>query len=158
MTPDICQEQVNRLFDNYSVSAAPAARKLKIQLILREFKYVSNEAFIKVCDRLMNDTKIRDFPKISDFKDRLFDNKSQNISPINTIKGCERCENTGYYTVWQKRENQGRYYSFVFKCSCLPIEIYKALPLIDPQAIPTRAHNPFPPTDGRHKEFNLRRN
>lgn len=145
-------ELTNRLYDNYNPETSQKVRESKIDLLRIELKGYSAKQIGDACQRIMQDENIKKFPNVAQLKAFIprWENKQDS-------KGCVSCEDTGYYTIWQKRDSMGKYYSFSFRCRCEKGQSFMEMPDIDPIAIPRKAHNPYPPTDNRHKEYNERK-
>ena len=143
-------KQVDRLYDNYSISASPKIREDKVSFLFRELEHTKTQYFIKATHRILRDESIRTFPSLAQIKNYMVissDVESQQ-------KFCKQCEESGYYTTWQLRDAQ--WYSFAFRCACNTSQSL-SMTIADPGAIPVRAHNSFPPSDQRHAAFNLRK-
>ncbi|OHB68805.1 MAG: hypothetical protein A2W17_01460 [Planctomycetes bacterium RBG_16_41_13] len=143
--------QVNRLYDNFAAATSRSVRDTKVKLFQRELSRMSDDKFIQICGLLIKDSKTHTFPTVSDFFgiSRDLRQQTEKDNPY-----CDACDNTGYYTIWQRRQEFEKYYNFVYKCCCNIDST--AMPTIYPDAVPLKPHNPFPPSDPRHKHHNLR--
>lgn len=150
-------EQVGRLYSNYNPTATQAARQEKVLLITSELKHITTDAFIKLCDLIMAESKNKSFPTIEDFKSRWHRIKNDTESDFVNHKFCDKCGQSGYYTVWQLTADIGvkKWYRFPYRCSCNSTTML-ALSVIDPSCIPTEPHNPYPPNDDRHEIYRAR--
>lgn len=146
---EVVINQVNRLYDNYSASASVAVREAKIKLVAKELSYMSVSRFVKVCDLLIRGGKSDTFPPIRDFV-RL---NAELPKDCEQVYYCKDCEVSGYYTVWQQRN--GFYYRVMYRCQCNPSQSMPSQ-VLDHQARPKRAHNPYPPNDPLHERYNKR--
>lgn len=143
--------QINRLFDNYAPMATEKIREAKLRLLRNELKDFTDARFILICNLIIRESKFRTFPTIEEFCSKTIDFKKEYIN----IRGCQKCEGTGYFTVWQLMQNLGNYYHFAYRCDC-ETENLLSLPLISPQVIPDVPHNPYPPDDSRNTEYRKR--
>lgn len=145
--------QVNRMLRNYDSKISDKDKMEKINFLRNELIKYTEYQFEKAVDSILNNANIKKFPTLAQIKSYI-----EKPLDVEKPKGCEKCEFTGYFNLWQKRKD--RYYSFAYRCDCLLGEKHKAgkglMPLIDQQAIPKRAHNPYPPNDIRHNTFNNR--
>lgn len=145
--------EVYRLYDNYNMDTDKETRQAKANFLYKEIKYYPGDALNKAVDQIISDENIKKFPTVAQIKNYM---RLHNSQPIRDLQGCDKCERTGYYTLWQFKQNIGRYYSFAFRCDCALGNSFPSMPLIEPTAIPPRAHNPYPPTDQRHDDYNKR--
>jgi hypothetical protein len=152
--------QMNRLFANFCSELSENAKKAKINFFMSEIldKY-SDEAMIYAVERILNDENIKKFPSLAQLKTYLRE-KNKTVHK----ESCPICEHTGYFTIWQIRRfenndetHSGKYYPFAYRCNCPLGNSFRNLKTVDPKAIPERAHNPFPPDNPKHKEFNNRK-
>lgn len=151
---DIAIEQVSRLYNNYNPNANQQAKEAKVTLLIRELKSFTDDSFAKVCNLVMRESKGRSFPTIEDFVSRL-----HLVSASDNTDGyefCEKCEQTGYYTVWQLKGTEEKWYGFPYRCNCNSVTMLAAR-IINPGCVPIKAHNPYPPNDERHKVYNERK-
>ena len=144
-------KQVNRLYDNYNADTQQEIRSTKIEFLNRELSKYNTKAFIIACDNILADENINKFPSLSMIKNYIPRGDSKE-----TQEYCDKCERTGYYNVWQYRESIGKYYDFAYRCPCNNTTMQN-IPILDAEMIPVRAHNPFPPSDTRHKEYNSKK-
>lgn len=154
ITHDVVIAQISRLFDNYSATANHQMREAKISFLLHELKHWNNGDFVKVCDKILKESKNRSFPTLEDFTSRWHSVKTEQHDFINH-KFCAQCGETGYYTVWQMRGVGKHWYRFPYRCHCNDVTM-PSLRHIDPTCIPTKAHNPYPPGDAKHEIYNQR--
>lgn len=142
---------VNRLYNNYNPETPQKIRDDKIKFLMTELAKYESYQLERAVDGVISDENIRKFPVIAQIKNHMPRNDSQE-----THEYCDKCERTGYYNVWQKRESIGKYYYFAYRCPC-NTTTNLSMPVLAVEMIPIRAHNPFPPDDKRHGEFNLRK-
>lgn len=152
MKSEIVIECVNRLYNNYNPETSQKIRDDKISFLISELKNYKDWQFIKAVDSIVSDENIKRFPPLATIRNYMPAQEKSNT------EYCVRCEQSGYYTVWQrhgaiKGKDDGHWYRHVYGCDCNPSNTF---PRIDHDAIPTRAHNPYPPDDARHDNFNLR--
>lgn len=143
-------ECVNKLSTNYDIVINEKLKDERIKFLFDTFKNRLDESLRIATDRILYDENIKKFPTIIQI---------ENYMPVyqNTVQRyCTNCEGTGYYTVWQYRESIGKYYTFAYRCQCNTTSMQNISALIS-EMIPDRAHNPFPKTDNRHKEFSIRK-
>lgn len=143
-------ECVNKLSTNYDLVVNEKLKEERIKLLFDNFKHKLDTSLKSAVEKVMHDENIKKFPTIMQL---------ENYMPIlynPSPEFCDKCERTGYYNVWQRRESIGKYYSFAFRCRC-NTTTDQSMPVLDDRAIPTRAHNPHPPDDARHNDFNLRK-
>lgn len=146
---------VNRMIKNYSPEAAVKVIEAKINLVRDELaENYSDRQFIEAIDEILHDENVKRFPTIAQIRNFMRKGK------IHTQEGaathyCTQCEKSGYYNVWQYMQGLGKYYSLAYRCKCNHSQQLH-LPIIDDKAIPVRAHNPYPPNDHRHEDFNGR--
>mgnify|MGYP001577301662 CR=1 FL=1 len=138
---------VNRLYNNYNPETSQKIRDDKIKFLNDEFKEYESWQFERAIKDIISDENIKKFPTIAQIK---------NYMPRTTgevQEFCDKCERTGYYTVWQFRESLNKYYDFAYRCHCNHTTMQN-IPALDVSMIPVRAHNPHPPNDSRHEDFN----
>lgn len=143
---------VNRLYDNYAPETSKASKDNKIQFLNRELSGYSSYQFDKAVCAIVSDENIKRFPTLAQIKNHMPRTVEKDME---NTKYCTKCEGTGYYSVWQYKTGINKHYSFPYRCRCNNT-FMQHIPLIDPSAIPVRAHNGYPPNDIRHKEFNNR--
>ena len=142
-------ECVNKLSANYDLVVNEKLRDERIKLLSETFKNKLDSSLKSAVDRVLHDENIKKYPTVMQIENYMpvLHNQTQNF--------CEKCEGTGYYNVWQRRESVGEWYSFAYRCPCNNTTMQN-IPALAAEMIPTRAHNPFPPTDSRHQDFNRR--
>ncbi len=143
-------ECVNKLSANYDFGVNEKLRDDRIKLLSEAFKNKLDSSLKSAVERVIHDENIKRFPIISQLENYMpvLHNQAQEY--------CDKCERTGYYNVWHRRESIGKWYDFAYRCICNNTTMQN-IPVIDERAIPTRAHNPHPPEDPKHNEFNLRK-
>ena len=141
-------KQVNRLYDNYNADTHQEIRGAKIEFLNRELSKYNTKAFVIACDSILADENIKKFPSLSQIKNYIPKGDSKEIQEF-----CDKCERTGYYNQWQWREQLNKYYDFTYRCHCNHT-IMLNIPVLASEMIPIRAHNPFPPSDPKHEDFN----
>ena len=151
MTMEMIVLQVNRLFNNFSPETSQKIREEKINFLRSELHNCNDQQFRRAVDGILGDENIKKFPTLSQFRNHL---KSGGNNQVQDLRGCQRCEDSGYYNVWQLRRDS--WYSFAYRCNCEKGNSIQSVPLIDERAIPLRAHNPYAPSNPLHKEYNLR--
>lgn len=134
--------QVNRLYKNYNPGVSQQQIEDKVQYLVEELKGFSDSEFIKVCDKIISESKNRTFPTVEDFKSRW--HSVRDGQQVVNHKFCSRCEKTGYYTIWKQLGCDNRWYRFSYRCKCNTVTM-QSLEVIDPLCVPARAHNPYPP-------------
>jgi|SRR3972149_11174639 len=138
-------ECVNKLSTNYDLIVNEGLREERIRLLAETFKHKLDNSLKVAVERIIHDENIKKFPRIEQI---------ENYMPVITElhqKYCDKCEGTGYYNVWQYRES----ISFAYRCACNTTTMSE-MAILHNDMIPKRAHNPYPPGDNRHDEFNLR--
>lgn len=148
MKLEILIEQIGRLYDNYQNDVRQDIKDRKIAEFLKEFNGVSDARFVQAVDLLRRDENVRKFPTISQIWNYIKQIKQDAQHSV----FCDKCDKTGYYTLWQYRENLNGYYAFAYRCVCNKEQI--GMPFIGMDNTPLKAHNPFPTNDKRHEEFN----
>src|SRR3990167_7135539 len=140
-------EAVNKLSTNYDTYTAQELKDARIKLLMDAFKHKMDSSLKSSVDRVIHDENIKKFPTVMQIENYMpvIHNQHQEF--------CDKCERTGYYNVWQYRESIGKHYDFAYICPCNTTTMQN-IPILDIEMIPVRAHNPFPPSDERHKEFN----
>ena len=137
---------VNRLYNNYNPETSQKLRDDKIKFLMSELGNNQSFQLEKAVDGIIHDENIRKFPTLAQIK---------NYMPAVALKEteyCNTCEHTGYYNVWQLKQDINKYYSIAYACSCNTSA--NGMTVIDSRAIPIRAHNPYPPNDKRHEIIN----
>lgn len=142
---------VNRLYNNYNPETSQKIRDDKIKFLMTELAKYESYQLEKAVDGVISDENIKKFPGIAQIKNYMPRNDSHE-----TQEFCDNCERTGYYNVWQKRESIGKWYDFAYRCACNNTTMQN-IPVLASEMIPTRAHNPHPPDDTRHNEFNSKK-
>jgi hypothetical protein len=143
--------QVKRMFNNFAPEAAQKIREEKIHFLTHELRNYTDDQFRHAVDNILGDENIKRFPTLAQLKNHL---RSSGNHQAQELQGCQSCEDSGYYVIWQLRREA--WYSFAYRCNCEKGNSIPNVPLIDDRAIPTRAHNPYPPSNPLHKEYNLR--
>ena len=141
-------ECVNKLSTNYDLIVNEKLRDERIKLIAETFKHKLDNSLQVAVESIIHDENIKKFPRIEQI---------ENYMPAiagRHQKYCDKCEGTGYFNLWQYRES-GRYCSFAYRCACNTTTMSE-MPILHHDMIPKRAHNPYPPGDSRHDEFNKR--
>ena len=140
-------ECVNKLSANYDLVVNEKLRDERIKLLSETFKNKLDSSLKSAVDRVLHDENIKKFPTIMQIENYMpiLHNQPQEF--------CDKCERTGYYNQWQWREQLNKYYDFAYRCPCNHTTLQN-IPVLDKAAIPVRAHNPHPPNDPRHDDFN----
>ena len=143
-------DAVDKLSTNYDTFTSVELKEQRVKLLMEAFKYKLDSSLKSAVERVIHDENIKRFPIISQLENYMpvLHNQAQEY--------CDKCEHTGYYNVWQRQESIGKWYDFAYRCICNNTTMQN-IPVIDERAIPTRAHNPHPPEDPKHNEFNLRK-
>ncbi len=138
-------EAVNKLSTNYDTYTPPETKEQRIRLLFDAFKHKQDSSLKSCVDKIIRDENIKKFPTLAQIENYLptIVEKEQEF--------CNTCERTGYYNVWQLKQDLNKYYSIAYACKCN--KTAHGMTVIDDLAIPARAHNPYPPDDGRHKVF-----
>ena len=142
-------EAVNKLSTNYDTFTSAELKEQRVKLLMEGFKHKLDSSLKSAVDKVLHDENIKKYPTIMQI---------ENYMPVlhnQTQEFCDKCERTGYYSVWQFRESIGKHYSFAYRCPCNNTTMQN-MPELAADMIPIRAHNPFPPNDDRHKDFNSR--
>ena len=142
-------ECVNKLSTNYDLVPSDKQKDERIKLFAEAFKHKLDNSLRAAVDSIIHDENVKKFPMVT---------QVENYMPAITErhqKFCDKCEGTGYFNVWQYRESIGRYCSFAYRCACNTTSMNE-MPILHHDMIPKRAHNPYPPGDNRHDEFNAR--
>ena len=141
-------QNIKLLASNFNKKFTAHEVQEKVDLFYDFLKGRNNKEINDATRNLISEGTIKYFPDVSDMKRYLAVNKlSESVEEF-----CKFCEKTGYYTIWQFRENLNKYYPFAYACACNKSK--HGLTIIDARAIPARAHNLFPPDDTRHDDFN----
>ena len=137
---------VDALSTNYDTFTPPELKEQRVKLLRDAFKHKLDSSFKTAVDSVLHDENIKKFPTLVQIENYMpkITNRQQQF--------CDICKGTGYFNVWQFREKA--YYSFAYACNCNNEK--HAMPVIDPQAIALKPHNPYPPRDKRHDEYNSR--
>ncbi len=151
ISQSVALDQVSRLYDNYSPSATQAIRESKARLVVAELKGFTDETFARVCDLIISESKAHSFPTIEVFKSFLTRVGTQK-EYINH-QFCDQCGGTGYYNVWEKRRQQ--WYNFPYRCTCNSVTML-TMPVITPDIVPIKPHNPYKPCTLEHDCYNTR--
>ena len=137
---------VNRLYNNYNPETSQKIRDDKIKFLNDEFKEYESWQFERAIKDIVSDENIKKFPTIAQIKNYMPRTTGE------TQEYCDKCERTGYYNVWQLKQDLNKYYSIAYACKCN--KSAHGMTVIDDLAIPIRAHNPIPPDDARYKTYN----
>ena len=140
-------ECVNKLSTNYDLVVNEKFREERIKLLSEVFKHKLDSSLKSAVEKVLHDENIKKYPTIMQI---------ENYMPIlhnQTQEYCDKCERTGYYTVWQYRESISKYYDFAYRCLCNSTTMQN-IPALASEMVPVRAHNPHPPNDSRHEDFN----
>ena len=134
--------QVNRLIRNFNPESGARIIESKIDLIRDELaENYTDRQFIEAVDEILHDENVKRFPTIAQIRNYMRKGKAHSHEEAQRF--CDTCEGTGYYSIWQYKESLGQYYSFPFRCLCNNT-FMQHVPLIDPRAIPKRAHADYP--------------
>ena len=139
-------EAVNKLSTNYDTYTPPELKEQRIKLLSDAFKHKQDSNLKSAVDKVIHDENIKKFPTLAQL---------ENYMPTGIEKDpdyCNTCERTGYYNVWQLKQDINKYYSIAYACKCN--KTAHGMTVIDDLAIPIRAHNPYPPKYAKHNIYN----
>ena len=158
ITHEVAITQIGRLFDNYNSSANQQSRECKINFLMQELKGFTNHDFTKICDLILKESKNKTFPVLEDFTSRWHRVKVDQEADFVNHTFCDKCGQTGYYTIWKLtgHDNCKQWFRFPYRCSCNSVTM-STLRVLDISCTPTTPHNPFPPNDTRHDTYNKRK-
>jgi len=143
-------EAVNKLSTNYESYTAQELKDSRVKLLMESFKHKLDSSLKTAVDRVIRDENIKKFPTVMQIENYMpvIHNQHQEF--------CDRCERTGYFNVWQYRESIGKHYDIAYRCPCNTTTMQN-IRVLDAEMIPIRAHNPFPPSDPRHKDYDSKK-